>query len=837
MIRFFTSTFSFLFFLLINNNLAAQDFYRRTYEAKRIQPLPQQEHLPKIKVDGYMDEPIWRMANVASEFSEFDPTPKAPARYPTEVRLIYDDKSIYVFAKMYDPNPDSIRREMTPRDKFGQADIFGVVFDPYRDGINGLEFYVSAAGVQVDSKFYGANVEDFAWSAVWSSAVQLTTEGWQVELEIPLSALRFPTSEHQQWRVNFERQTKRYRSIDLWNPNRPDQFFIAQCGELAGISNLKAPIRLQATPFLATYVNNFYDKKSTPSSSWARTISGGMDIKYGINDAFTLDMTLVPDFGQVQFDNKILNLSPFEVRFDENRPFFTEGVELFNKGNLFYSRRVGGRLFWRNSAWDSLSTHETMLNNPEQAQLYNATKLSGRTNRGLGIGFFNGTAAPTYATLKDTINETERRILTNPLTNYNIISLDQNLPNNSSMTFLNTNVWRADSRAYNANVTAFMLNLKDKKNAYGISTLTSLSQKYFQDSVALSVKNTVQLGKISGKWQWQGAFNLETWNYDHNDLGFLQAPNEKTFTVWGRYTQFAPKGKFNRYYFDLSSNYVRLHRPDKFTDWHINASTFFLTRKIFAFGANVVYYPIGVNDYFEPRNNFQSFFNAPYWWQVGGFISTDYRKKYALDVRLTYNKLKMNGMYNYAITFAPRVRFSDKLFLVWSLVTNTSFKELGYVGKNSEAVGYSEVAQQIVFGKRDNYSVSNAPTFTWNVHPNLSFSFRMRHYWAKVRYEEFLNLRENGSLTASVYRGSNASGAPLHNQHYTAFNIDAVLLWRFAPGSDLSIVWKNTIEGVDNQAVGTYINDFDSLANHPQINSFSIKAIYFLDYIQFRKNK
>ena len=205
-----------------------------------------------------------------------------------------------------------------------------------------------------------------------------------------------------------------------------------------------------------------------------------MDVKYGINEAFTLDMTLIPDFGQVQSDNKVLNLTPFEVKYNENRPFFTEGTELFNKGNLFYSRRVGGQPLHYGDVENQISSNEEVVKNPVESKLINATKISGRTKSGLGIGFFNALTKPMYAEVEDN-NGNKREIETNPLTNYNIVVLDQTLKNNSSISAINTNVTRSGSD-YDANVTAGLFNFNNKKNTYNWYGKFALSQLIYPEA-------------------------------------------------------------------------------------------------------------------------------------------------------------------------------------------------------------------------------------------------------------------------------------------------------------------------------------------------------------------
>jgi hypothetical protein len=198
--------------------------------------------------------------------------------------------------------------------------------------------------------------------------------------------------------------------------------FLTQEGIWKGVSHIKPPLRLQFSPYFSVYANH-YPYNLPDQKNWTGQVNGGLDVKYGINQAFTLDATLIPDFGQVQSDNLVLNLTPFEVKYNEYRNFFTEGTELFSKGNLFYSRRIGGSPIHEYDVYNNLDSNETVIKNPTESKLINATKISGRTQNGLGIGFLNAITKPQYATIENTATKEERQELTDPLTNYNVLFL------------------------------------------------------------------------------------------------------------------------------------------------------------------------------------------------------------------------------------------------------------------------------------------------------------------------------------------------------------------------------------------------------------------------------
>ena len=269
-----------------------------------------------------------------------------------------------------------------------------------------------------------------------------------------------------------------------------------------------------------------------------------MDVKYGINQAFTLDMTLIPDFGQVQSDNRVLNLTPFEQRFTENRTFFTEGTELFNKGNLFYSRRIGGEPIHYNEAGNHLQQGDVIIKNPAQSKLINATKISGRTQKGLGIGVLNAITKPQYATV-ETNDKGTRQIETDPLTNYNVLVLDQTFKHNSSLSFVNTNTMRSGND-YDANVSSVLFDLNDKTNTWNVGGsvgMSALMNKGGED--ILGYNHSLYFGKTSGQFRFNFFQDLSNDKYDKSDLGYFTNNNTMDQGVWLGYSWTEPKSFYN----------------------------------------------------------------------------------------------------------------------------------------------------------------------------------------------------------------------------------------------------------------------------------------------------
>ena len=254
------------------------------------------------KMDGYLDDPVWETAPLATDFIQHEPFPMAPSSEQTEVRVVYTDEAIYIGAMMYADQPDSILHQLTPRDDPGNSDFFGVWFSCFNDGINAFEFFVTPEGVQLDALVSSDN-EDFNWNAVWLSEVRMTDEGWQAEIKIPYSAIRFPEADIQNWDINFVRLIRNKRERSFWHAVDPKiEGFINQSGRLEGLENITPPARLFFFPYVSAYyatTKEKIDNESGFSRLNDQSFNGGLDVKYGINDVrdlYTGDLRFVSQF-------------------------------------------------------------------------------------------------------------------------------------------------------------------------------------------------------------------------------------------------------------------------------------------------------------------------------------------------------------------------------------------------------------------------------------------------------------------------------------------------------------------------------------------------------------
>ena len=780
-----------------------------------------------IKIDGLVTEEAWKDAAVMKDLVEFRPTVGAPEKPETKTiaYLLYDDQGIYFGGYCYERTKDSIATELSGRDGFGTNDYVGLIFDTYYDKQNGFEYFITPLGEQWDAKMT-TNGEDFSWNAVWKSEAVIHNDGWSFEMFIPYSAIRFGKNDIQNWGLNITRRRRKTEQQYTWNPIDPNvNGFLTQEGSWTGISNIKPPLRLQFSPYFSTYVNHFPANK-TGEKNWTSSVNGGMDVKYGINQAFTLDATLIPDFGQVVSDNRVLNLTPFEIKYTENRPFFNEGTELFSKGNLFYARRIGIDPVLLHSAGDYSGADEFVLKAPSESKLINATKISGRTAKGLGIGVLNAVTNTRYATLEDSATKGQRKVIIDPLTNYSVIVFDQTLKNNSSVSLVNTNVWRS-GKDYDANVTAALFSLNDKKNMWNVSGKVANSRLigYLPEGKTQSgYSHSLSFSKTSGRFNFTVGQDLTNSKFNSNDLGYFTFTNFIDHNAWVGYRWIKPTTWYNSIYLNFNAYYSRRLAPGTFQNANFNANVNGQLKNLWYVGAMIGYEP-KYNDFYEPRVAGRMFRGWSNYFTSVWFESNS-SKKYSAYSELMYVKRSLFNSEKYNFTLSNRYRFSNKLTISHRVNIAPQNNNTGFASINGS---------EVIFGKRDIKSVENILNFKYSFNAKMNINTRIRHYWSKVDYKEFFTLQQDGSLQKNSSFNQNV------NQNYNAFNIDAVFTWQYAPGSFINLVWKNAAYDFNRIIDHGYFKNFNNTMNTDNNNNISLKVIYFLDYLQIKglkkKNK
>lgn len=783
-----------------------------------------------IKIDGKSDDAAWTEIEGITDFIISSPDYGKQPSKPTEVKIGYNDEAIFVVATMFD-EVKNVRRQLTQRDGSDRqdCDIFTVGLDPYLDKQNGFIFQVTAAGVQGDARQSSANGTDRSWDAVWESAVTIQPDRWVVEMKIPFSAIRFAKKDIQNWGLQLTRFKRTTNENDTWSPQDPNKDgSINQWGEFTNLTNITPPLRLSFLPYISGGVRQSPISNGKISTEYLK--SGGMDVKYGINESFTLDVTLIPDFAQVQSDNVFLNLSPFEVRFQDFRPFFTEGTELFNKADLFYSRRIGAEPSGTRRVLNYAANNPqySIEKNPGITRLYNATKLSGRTKNNLGIGVFNAVTTPMRAVLRNDFSKLDSIILTEPLTNYNVIVLDQSLKNRSSITFTNTNVLR-DGNARNANVSGLNISLFDKANNYHFTTAAKYSNVWGKKGSYDGYSTDFTMGKVSGKWRWNTGINIKSDRYDPNDLGFLQNNNSFDYFAGGGLNYNKPTKKYLSHSYNLSYRTTYLYKPFKWTSSEISSNAFFLFKNFWDASYRISTHPFNYNDFFESRtpglklNRFAYVYAA-----VGG--SSDSRKKLFAGWNFGGAESRVKDDAYLSARINSRYRFSDKFQINAGFDRTIDRGQWGFSHRDIISTlvnGFNDPIIAFRLVKTNNLIVGGQYNFT----PRMNTTIRLRHNWTNIVNRSFHKLKADGSWSDIAF----ADG---RNRNFNVFNIDMFYTWDFKWGSRLTFNWKNALgsnvvlNAYDNN---NYSKNFSAVFNNPHSNEISLKIVYFLDYLNLKR--
>ena len=789
-----------------------------------------------VKIDGLLDDEAWKEATPIVHLTEFRPHMGIAEDSATRTvsYIMYDDQGIYFGGYCYERNKDSISKELVGRDGFGTNDFIGIIFDTYKDHLNGFEYFITPLNEQMDSKVSppGQNSdnggEDFSWNAVWKSGAVIHADGWSFEFFLPFSAIRFGKADIQDWGLNVTRRRQKTGQQYMWNPIDVNvNGFLTQEGYWTGLNKIKPPLRLQFSPYFSVYANH-YPSNLPGVKNLTSQVNGGMDVKFGVTPAFTLDATLIPDFGQVQSDNQVLNLTPFEVQFNENRSFFTEGTELFSKGGLFYSRRIGSTTpIHYGDPYSNLGPNEVVIKNPSESKLINASKLSGRSQKGLGIGVLNALTNTQYATIENTTTKDQRKEMTDPLTNYNVFVLDQTLKHNSSVSLVNTNVWRS-GKDYDANVTAALFDFNDKKNMYNLGGKAAVSNLIGYKPTGGNLTGYSQnlyFGKTSGRFNFNIFQDLTDTKYTHRDLGFFTNNNYIDHGVWFGYRWTKPKDWYNRIGINFNAHISHLlsrigNIDTKFQRTDINFNMNVQTKKLTFLGIFLAYTP-KQNDFYEPRVEGWYFKRGAStvvdWW-----FESNNAKKYVFS---TENALRtffnFYGFKALDMNIRQSYRFTQKFSVSHQFNFLPRFNSVGFAAQESPT--------SIIFGRRKINTVENVLSLKYNFTNKTGITFRTRHYNSSVHFKEFFTLMNDGKLNKNDLFNQNA------DQNVNFFNIDMVYTWQFAPGSFLNIVWKNSVVDFRDQVEDGYFRNLKNTMSADQNNNISLKVIYFLDYLQLKR--
>ncbi|MGY8950045.1 MAG: DUF5916 domain-containing protein, partial [Flavobacteriales bacterium] len=777
------------------------------------------------KIDGIIDDIQWKGLNAATDFERWMPNNGSGEKkgYENYVYMGYDDNAVYIAAKFNDPNPSLIAKEFSQRDNIWDvnADSFFLNINTNDDHVSDQGFQITTAGTLGDSYTSGEfSPDDWNFDTVFEGQVTIDDNGWNLEMRIPYSALRFPSKKIQSWGIQFARIMKEFGELYTWNyVDQKTANYRESLGLLTGIKDISPPTRLFFYPYAQSSVD--LNKNSKPLIGY----SAGMDLKYGINNSFTLDATLIPDFGQVAFDEEELNLSPFEQRFYENRAFFTEGAALFKKadnrgyrgGNFFYSRRIGEDISFDEE--EILNKNEEISSYDRKADLLNSIKLTGTTNSGLSIGFINSITDNAYATVTNSLTGKVRTEKIASITNYNVISLSQQILNDySTISFLNANVNRSGGFK-NSNNSTIVFNLFDDKRKFNIrGNLFQSDSPVFSSTKGF--RGSINFSELTGNFRFGFGWDGVDANYYQNDLGYYNTRNDQRFSGRVKYITFEPTSLYEKIeaYLWMSKRSRFYPKRIKSTGWRIGTELVSPKLNEFRFSFD---YTSEYNNFEEPREE-DVFIKEPAEYEVEFSYKSDSRKKiqygfgiehsYAVDQYFNEDKSSIG------LDLGLGLRLSDRFNLDYQIKKGTTIDDVGYVFNEGD---------NVYFGKRDVKVLENNLNLNYNFNSYKSLVLKFRQFWSSANYNDsFFLLNPKGERILSDK--SIIDDDP--NKSFNLWNLDLSYNWEFLPGSKLTLLYRNNIFNENNLSGISYYSSTKQLFQKPIDHQVSLRINYFLDY-------
>jgi hypothetical protein len=513
-------------------------------------------------LDGFVTEAQWQTVQPVLDFTQFDPIEGGLPTELTSVRMLYDDHALYVGVICYDSHPDKIVRQLIRRDRSSEADRFTIQIDSYHDLQTAFVFSTNVSGVQSDGILsQDGIVYDVTWDAVWDVQTRVLRDGWSAEFAIPYSALRFSelTGEDYVWGINFRRYISRKGEIDEWvMVPRSERAQISKWGNVKGIREIRPPLHINLAPYVSGQ-SSFQTATSLRPSHSDYGAAGGLDLKFGLTQNFTVDVTINPDFGQVEVDQAVLNLTVFETLFPEKRPFFIEGSQLFAFGTtidntslpLFFSRRIGRRP----SGSSTVTTLPGSLieSNPQLTTILAATKISGRTQSGFSLGAVAAATDEEHATVKDREGKIST-IRTEPQGVYNVLRLKQEFAGNSWVGAIGTGVAKENTPP--ALTGGLDWNLRLGNGAFALDGYINRAQSSTSVLKRAGTSGRLLFSRISSEhWFYTTAYDFHTRFFDINDVGFFAQPHDHGGYIQLLYRENFARGMFRRYSIDLNPEY------------------------------------------------------------------------------------------------------------------------------------------------------------------------------------------------------------------------------------------------------------------------------------------
>lgn len=778
-----------------------------------------------IAVDGFLSEAIWAKAPSVGAFIEFDPKEGAAPSESTFVRVLYDDASLYIGAFMADSEPSKIVGALARRDELPESDWFAVAIDSYHDHKTAFLFLVNASGVQVDGLF--SNDEgnpDLSWDAVWVVQVKRLPAGWSAEFRIPYSALRFYTPKNDggdssyTWGISFVRYISRHREMDIWPRLRKSESgFVSRFGHLLGLKEISPPLRFEALPYVLSSAEFQQPSQACPSG---RLLTGnlGLDLKYGLTSNMTLDATMNPDFGQVEADPSVLNLSTYETFYPEKRPFFIEGMQIFNfrvgtmsdgaSSLLFYSRRIGKP---PTKSVDVPEEGELILY-PASTTILGAVKVTGKTANGLALGVLDALTQAEYATVADSLGRRFQELVA-PLANYGVLRVQQDILKNSTLGMMLTSAaWRGLAPAHAGGID---WNFRFADNTYSFNGQISGSRTTNGERTE-GWSTNMRFGKDGGK-HWIGSLNYEFFSrhYNINDLGFVRRPDYHSGILWIQYKEDEPGLWYQSYRLNFNMwTSFNLDGINLSKGTNINFNS--MLGNFWSIGAGIGY---NLSAYDDRESRGQGLYREPASIRQWLYVSTDSRKPIQFSLQ-GFHRADMWGGETFNAGLSALIKPSPSIQIELGTNFSRGYRQVAWADNVADPNDPNSTIS--VFARRStetfDMTLRGSLTFT----RTLSFQIYSQVFCAKGHYEDFMQLVDPDELRPYPYDGN-------RDFNIQALHLNAVLRWEYLPGSALYVVWTQARNGSEGSFWTPFIENVHSVFRVPADNILMVKASYWLN--------
>ncbi len=768
-------------------------------------------------IDGILNEPEWILAQPVTDFTQRDPREGEPATERTEIRILYDNEALYFGCTMYDSDPSKIVARLARRDDEVESDVISIRIDSYHDHQTAFEFTVLASGVKVDILQYNdGRSEDESWDPVWDVRTRLTSEGWVAEIRIPFSILRFPDRHEHEWGIQFIRRISRKQERDHWALVRKrESGFVSRFGHLVGLRDIPVPTNLEFIPY-GVSSNRFLPKSPTYPEGRDYTANAGFDLKYRPG-WLTVDATVNPDFGQVEADPAVLNLTTFETFYPERRPFFIEGIQIFRFGTfggtgsgpgMFYTRRIGRPLSVRPPSGGYIAKE------PRVATILGAAKVSGKTPGGLSVGFLEAITKEERATIVDAGGR-KSDVLIEPLTNYSVLRLRQDVLDNSNIGMIATSVnRRSEWPAVTGGVdwTLRFLESTYRVDGFFAGSRTTTAQRERVSGTA----GRLSINKDGGE-HWRGSLSgdFTSKTYNINDIGFFRRPNDygavaqvlyrdDRVTEWKRFWSVGTRYHYRKN-FDGAELFHQLSAEASVTFpnyWELN------------FEAEV---DQGKYDDRETRG--YGLYRKPERRRVELRFETDPRLLLVAEGNLTLGTLVGDGSFS-EYQLRLEVRPLSNLTLQFRLSHSRRDAEFAWVANSttpllSNGTGFSIFADRTT--REWDFTSRGSFVFT----RDLTLQYYIQIFFAKGTFANYAVMTSPDSFVPYAgYRREDLSELSFHS--------NLVLRWEFLPGSTAYLVWSQARNGDRGSFSTPLSNDLRNTFALPMENVLLLKISYWL---------